>query len=135
MATQPVLTPLTVPLPRRWGARAVDVTALLVANAVLIVAMWVRHGGLDQLGTLGGSLTAVGQLTALLGTYLALIQLVLMARSPWLDQAFGHDRLAVVPPLDRVRDGLADRRPRRVDDDRLRAWATDRRGRRVRRRC
>src|SRR5450759_2364354 len=35
-----------------------------------------------------------GQVTALLGTYLALIQLVLMARSPWLDQVFGMDRLA-----------------------------------------
>jgi predicted ferric reductase len=61
---------------------------------MLIVAMWVRHGGLDQLHTVGGTLTAIGQLTALLGTYLALIQLVLMSRSPWLDEAFGMDRLA-----------------------------------------
>ena len=61
----------------------------------VIVLMWVRHGGLDQLGTTGGALTAAGQLTALLGTYLALIQLVLMGRSPWLDEPFGMDRLAV----------------------------------------
>ncbi len=94
MATQPVLTPLTVPLPRRWGTRAVDVTALLVANGVFIVLMWVRHGGLDQIGTPGGAFTAAGQITALLGTYLVLIQLVLMGRSPWLDEAFGMDRLA-----------------------------------------
>src|SRR5450759_2198247 len=39
-------------------------------------------------------LTAAGQITALLGTYLALVQLVLMARSPWLAQVFGMDRLA-----------------------------------------
>ncbi len=39
-------------------------------------------------------LTAIGQVTALLGTYFALIQLVLMSRSPWLDQVFGMDRLA-----------------------------------------
>jgi predicted ferric reductase len=56
--------------------------------------MWVHHGGLDQLGTLGGQLTAIGQVTALFGTYLALIQLVLMSRSPWLDQVFGMDGLA-----------------------------------------
>jgi predicted ferric reductase len=61
---------------------------------VVIVLMWLRHGGLDQLGSPGGPFTAAGQLTALLGTYLALVQLVLMGRSPWLDQAFGMDRLA-----------------------------------------
>jgi predicted ferric reductase len=57
--------------------------------------MWVRHGGLQQLSTIGGQLTAVGQLTGLFGAYLALIQLVLMSRSPWLDQVFGMDGLAV----------------------------------------
>ena len=68
--------------------------ALLAGNAGLILAMWVRHGGLEQLSTLGGQLTAIGQLTALFGTYIALIQLVLMSRSPWLDQEFGMDGLA-----------------------------------------
>lgn len=68
--------------------------ALLVANAALIVAMWVRHGGTDHLTSAAAILTAAGQVTALLGTYLALIQLVLMSRSPWLDQVFGMDGLA-----------------------------------------
>ena len=57
--------------------------------------MWLRHGGLEQLSTTAGILTAIGQVTALFGTYFALIQLVLMSRSPWLDQAFGMDGLAV----------------------------------------
>jgi predicted ferric reductase len=83
-----------VPLPRVWPLGAADVIWILAANAVLILAMWVRHGGLDQLGTLGGVLTAIGQVTGLLGAYLALLQLVLMSRSPWLDQVFGMDRLA-----------------------------------------
>lgn len=82
------------PLPRIWGVRASEVTALLVANGVFIVLMWVRHGGPDLVRTPGGPFTAAGELTALLGTYLALIQLVLMSRSPWLDEAFGMDRLA-----------------------------------------
>jgi predicted ferric reductase len=94
MATAPAARLRPVPLPRRWGIRATDVGWLLAANGVLIVAMWARHGGPDQLDTTGGILTAIGQLTGLLGAYLALIQLVLMGRSPWLDEAFGMDRLA-----------------------------------------
>src|SRR5664280_3445737 len=72
--------PVRVPLPRRWPVRASDIVAILVANGVLIVAMWVRHGGSDHLTSPGAILTAAGQVTALLGTYLALIQLVLMSR-------------------------------------------------------
>jgi len=83
-----------VPLPRTWGLRPFDVGAFLIANGLFIVAMWWRHGGLDQLATPGGIFTAAGQLTALLGTYLAMVQLVLMSRSPWLDQLFGMHRLA-----------------------------------------
>ena len=37
-----------------------------------------------------GSRPAIGQVTALLGTYLALIQLLLMSRAPWLDRTFGR---------------------------------------------
>lgn len=83
-----------VPLPRTWSVTAMEIMLVLVANGVLILAMWIRHGGLDQGSTLGGVLTGIGQVTALYGTYLALIQLVLMSRSPWLDQVFGMDRLA-----------------------------------------
>ncbi len=83
-----------VPLPRQWSISSIEIVGVLVANGLLIGAMWVRHGGLDQLGTVGGILTGLGQLTALYGTYIALIQLVLMSRSPWLDQVFGMDGLA-----------------------------------------
>ena len=70
--------------------------SVLVAQAVVIAVIWVSHGGLDQLGEgPSGILTAIGQVTALYGTYLALIQLVLMSRSPWLDATFGMDGLAV----------------------------------------
>lgn len=83
-----------VPVPRTWSVTAVEIVIALVANGVLILAMWVRHGGPDLASSFGGILTGIGQVTALLGTYLALIQLVLMSRSPWLDQVFGMDRLA-----------------------------------------
>ena len=83
------------PAPRLSGVRAGEVGVVLAVNAAVIVGMWVRHGALASLDTPGTIATALGQITALLGTYLALIQLVLMSRSPWLDQAFGIPRLAV----------------------------------------
>jgi predicted ferric reductase len=92
--TQPARKGRKVARPRLWSLRASDVVAILLGNGVLIAGMWVRHGGLAELGSAGGILTAVGQLTALYGTYLILIELILMSRSPWLDQLFGMDRLA-----------------------------------------
>jgi predicted ferric reductase len=82
-----------VPQPRLWGLRAVDAYAFAALNALIIAAMWVRHGGLHQLATTAGTLMAIGQLAALYGTLMALIQLVLISRSPYLDQVFGTDRL------------------------------------------
>ncbi len=75
--------------------RAEDVVGFIGANLVLIVAMWIRHGGADQLGTVGGLATGLGQLSALLGTAFALLQLLLMSRAPWLDRSFGRDRLTL----------------------------------------
>jgi predicted ferric reductase len=83
------------PLPKPSAIRAGDVFVVLLVNGFVIVGMWVRHGGLAEVWTAGTIATAAGQITALLGTYLALVQLVLMARSPWLDQAFGIPRLAI----------------------------------------
>ncbi len=85
-----------VPAARAGGIRGSDVVAVLLAQAVIIGVLWTVHGGPDQLGAgPAGILTAIGQVTALYGTYLALIQLVLMSRSPWLDATFGMDGLAV----------------------------------------
>src|ERR1700690_2634348 len=97
--TTPVPRLGVVPVPRTWTIRAGDMVALVAGHAVLIAAMWVRHGGLEQLDSLGGILSAAGQLTALAGTYLALIGLVLMSRSPFLEQRFGRDGLADVHRL------------------------------------
>jgi predicted ferric reductase len=71
-----------------------DVILLVIINAALVVAMWVRHGGLNQLGSTSAKLTAAGQLTALVGTYAALVQIFLMSRSPWLERRLGMDGLA-----------------------------------------
>jgi predicted ferric reductase len=83
-----------VPVPRGWSLRTREITAVLVLNGLLIAAMWLRHGGLDQLTDPSGWFIAAGELAALFGGYLALIQLVLMSRSPWLEQVVGMDSLA-----------------------------------------
>ncbi|HVS07980.1 MAG TPA: ferredoxin reductase family protein [Candidatus Dormibacteraeota bacterium] len=80
--------------PRRLVLTAGDVILVVVINAALVVAMWVRHGALNQLGSPSAKLTAAGQLTALVGTYAALVQVLLMSRSPWLERRFGMDGLA-----------------------------------------
>ena len=82
-----------VPVPRGWSLRTREIVAVLIGNGVLIGAMWLRHGGLDLLDSPSGWFIAAGELTALLGGYLALIQLVLMSRSPWLEQVVGQDAL------------------------------------------
>ncbi len=82
-----------VPVPRIWPVTAADFYLILTLNALLIIGMWIRHGGLVEFGTTAGIFTAAGEISALYGTYLVLIQLVLMSRSPWLDQVFGQDRI------------------------------------------
>jgi predicted ferric reductase len=83
-----------VPVRMSRALRPGDVLALATGNGALIVGMWIRHGGLSELTSFGAVLIAGGQLTALLGTYIALIGLVLMSRSPWLDRLIGGPRLA-----------------------------------------
>ena len=82
------------PVPRLWQVHPLEVWLVVAANVVVVVGMWLIHGGLGQITTLGGLFIATGQLTALLGTFFALVGIVLMSRSPWLDQLFGLGGLA-----------------------------------------
>jgi predicted ferric reductase len=93
MTSAPARKTRRVPVPRVWPIRANDVYALLAGNALLIFGMWIRHGNLSELSTPDSAVIAAGELAALYGTYLILIQLVLMSRNPWLDQVFGQDRI------------------------------------------
>lgn len=68
---------------------------VVAANAVVVVGLWVRHGGIGASSGPGGLLTAGGQLTGLIGTYAVLIELLLMSRIAWLERSIGFDRLAV----------------------------------------
>ena len=82
-----------VPAVRRriagWG-----LALLVLANAAAVVALWWR-GGIDDIHDTAGLLTGLGRLTGLLGAYLALLQLLLLARLPVLERLVGFDRLTV----------------------------------------
>jgi predicted ferric reductase len=71
------------------------VTIAVGAGAVITIGMWLHHGGLTNMRGPGGFATGVGQLAALIGTYAVLVQLLLMSRLAWLEDALGLDRLAV----------------------------------------
>ncbi len=79
---------------RRQRARAAAALAFLGANAAVVVWLWVHGGNLD-VHTTGDLLTSLARLTGLLSAYLALIQVLLLARIPALERAIGLDRLSV----------------------------------------
>jgi predicted ferric reductase len=81
------------PAPRRWPINAALARLLFVANAAFIFVIWLRHFDFDTATTPAGALIGAGQLAALLGTYLVLVGLLFVARTPFLDQIYG-DRAA-----------------------------------------
>ncbi len=77
-----------------------DASAALGWAAVLfVVALWVSGGGLTDFTSTGESLINLGRLTGLLASVLMLLQVLLMARIPLVEQAWGQDELARVHRL------------------------------------
>jgi predicted ferric reductase len=73
------------------SASHVGVRAALLAGAVAVVVMWWLDP--SPLHGAGAVVTAAGRLAGLLGGYLVLVQLLLMARLSWFERAVGFDRL------------------------------------------
>lgn len=73
----------------RGGALAVLWTGLL-----LVTYWWVAGGGIGDLAGWETGLTSTGRLTGLVSALLLLAQVVLMARVPLLERAYGQDQLA-----------------------------------------
>ena len=67
---------------------------VVLGNGAAIFWLWAHGGNLDN-KTTGEALTSVARITGLLSAYLALIQVVLLARIPALEQLVGFDRLTV----------------------------------------
>ncbi|HEY6758534.1 MAG TPA: ferredoxin reductase family protein [Baekduia sp.] len=68
---------------------------IVVGNAAVMVALWLHYGGLTGVHDTGARLTSVGRITGLLGAWLALLQVLLLARLPVLERLVGFDRLTV----------------------------------------
>src|SRR3954462_4726952 len=86
------------PLARRcphtpaWWRDAVG--ALTWVSMLIVTALWVAGGGLQDLGGLASGLTGLGRLTGLVASDPLLIQVLLMARVPMVERSYGQDELA-----------------------------------------
>jgi ferredoxin-NADP reductase/DMSO/TMAO reductase YedYZ heme-binding membrane subunit len=69
---------------------------LLWLGLLLVAYWWAAGGGFQDLGSWTDGLMSTGRLTGLVAADLLLVQVLLMARVPVLEQAFGQDRLASI---------------------------------------
>ena len=94
---RPGVAPLELARRRRLRATALAgaFSAVAVGNVAVIVWLWYHGGNVVGLHGWGDILTSGARLTGLLGAYLALIQVLLLARLPWLERLVGFDRLSV----------------------------------------
>jgi predicted ferric reductase len=88
----------------RSRARVDEVVRIVALGAtwlglLLVTYWWAAGGGIGDLTSWANGLTSVGRLTGLVASDLLLVQVVLMARVPVLEHAFGQDRLAVTHRL------------------------------------
>jgi predicted ferric reductase len=68
--------------------------AILWLSLLLVTYWWVAGRGLQDLGGWDSGLLSTGRLTGLVASVLLLAQVLLMARLPLLERAYGQDRLA-----------------------------------------
>src|SRR3954462_1645074 len=78
----------------RWRIAGWGLALLVVANGIVVVALWWGEG-IRDVHSAGSLLTGLGRVTGLLGAYLALLVLLLLARLPVLERIAGFDRLTV----------------------------------------
>ncbi|MEV6971453.1 ferredoxin reductase family protein [Hamadaea sp. NPDC051192] len=78
---------------KRWWADVAGFAAGL--TVIVVVALWVAQGGVQEVAGGGwGAVAAVGRLAGLVASDLMLLQVLLLARIPWVERAFGQDQLA-----------------------------------------
>src|SRR5438105_122199 len=89
---------LAVTQRRHTARRALTAAALwavLAGNAAAIVYLWVHGGNVSEHLSTGELLTSLARITGLLAAFAALVQVLLLARLPWLERLVGFDRLSV----------------------------------------
>jgi predicted ferric reductase len=78
-----------------WRIAGWCLALLAVANAAIIVALWWDSSGPAAIEDSASLLAELARLAGLLGAYLVLVELLLLARLPVLDRLAGFDRLTL----------------------------------------
>ncbi len=81
---------------RSRNLRAGSLTVIAWVSVSASIALWLADGGLSSVTSLGKGMTAVGILTGLVATDLMILMLLLAARIPYVDRAFGHDHAVAI---------------------------------------
>jgi len=68
---------------------------VIVANALVIVWLWLHGGGVSLVHGSAGLFTSLGRITGLGAVYLALIQILLLARLPPVERLVGFDHITM----------------------------------------
>jgi predicted ferric reductase len=77
--------------PRWWGPAVVTLMGL---SLLVVLALWVHNGGARATGGIAWtSVTSIGRLAGLFAADLLLLQVLVLARIPLVERAFGQDRL------------------------------------------
>ena len=91
--------PVAISRARLDAAVRLGALGALWLGLLLVTYWWTTGGGVQDLASWDSGLTSLGRLTGLVAADLLLVQVVLMARVPVLEHAFGQDRLAVLHRL------------------------------------
>jgi len=97
-ASRPLPRCMDAPLTARHPASMLAawlVWGVGLANLVVIVVLWWHGGNVTGVHSLATFCTSVGRITGLLGAYLLLIQMLLVARLPLFEWFTSFDRLTV----------------------------------------
>ena len=83
---------------RKWNQlkRGQDIIEILAwASVVFVTAIFLIDGGVKDLSSAQNIFSAIDRLTALIATDLLLIDILLIARIPWIDHYYGQDKATV----------------------------------------
>ena len=81
----------------KHSAAGTDWAALLLGGGLgLTLALQLTTVRLSDFNTFYSAVVSVSRLSALVGTYFAVVGMFLIARIPWVEKGVGHDRLVLL---------------------------------------